>query len=180
MVGHICRFNPRYAAAKSEIESGALGKIVSSHASRNIPAAVSKTERALPHSDLGWTMFRFSTGAVGVCENVWYLPEKTPYRIDERMEIIGTDGAIYIQDSPASISVCDRDGWRSPDTTYWPLVHGERAGALRDEFAYFAQCILDGRKPSVITPEEAMREVEACLAAERSASTGQVVPLVRR
>jgi predicted dehydrogenase len=42
MVGHICRFNPRYAAAKQEIDDGAIGKIVSIYARRNIPAAVSE------------------------------------------------------------------------------------------------------------------------------------------
>lgn len=29
IVGHICRFNPRYAMAKKEISEGAIGKIVS-------------------------------------------------------------------------------------------------------------------------------------------------------
>ena len=29
MTGHICRFTPRYAAAKAEIEDGKNGKIVS-------------------------------------------------------------------------------------------------------------------------------------------------------
>jgi len=206
MVGHICRFNPRYAAAKREIDSGAIGKIVSLYARRNIPASVSKTVlakigpivgdgvhdtdlmlwftgakietayaqtlsvRGLRYPDLGWTTYRFDTGAIGVCENVWFLPEKTPYRIDERMEIIGTAGAIYIQETPASLSVCDKDGWRSPDTTYWPMIHDVRAGALREEMQYFANCILDGKEPTVITPREALEAVRACLAAEKSAA----------
>lgn len=215
MVGHICRFNPRYAAAKREIESGALGKIVSMYARRNIPASVSKTvlakigpimgdgvhdtdlmlwftgakiqtayaqthsERGLRHPDLGWTMYRFEGGAIGVCENVWFLPEKTPYRIDERMEIIGTAGALYIQESPASISVCDKDGWRSPDSTYWPMLHGVRGGALREELQYFANCIVEGRQPTVVTPPEAMEAVRACLAAEESAVRGVPVVLTK-
>ena len=213
MVGHICRFNPRYATAKREIEAGAVGKIVSIYARRNIPAAVSRTvlekigpivgdgvhdtdlmlwftgarvvsaygqthsERGLRYPDLGWTMYRFDTGAVGVLENVWFLPEKTPYRIDERMEIIGTDGAIYIQDSPASIAVCDKDGWHSPDSTYWPLLYGERAGALRDELTYFVRCIAEGRPAQAVPLEDARRAVEACLAAEESARRGEVIRL---
>src|SRR5207248_8215941 len=32
MVGHICRFNPRYAAAKAAIDEGRVGKIVSMYA----------------------------------------------------------------------------------------------------------------------------------------------------
>ena len=39
MVGHICRFNPRYAAAKREIEAGNIGRIVALSSRRNIPAA---------------------------------------------------------------------------------------------------------------------------------------------
>lgn len=213
MVGHICRFNPRFASAKREIESGAIGKVVSMYARRNIPASVSETvlqkigpivgdgvhdtdlmlwftgarivsayaqthsERHLRHPDLGWTMYRFDTGAVGVLENVWFLPENTPYRIDERMEIVGTEGAIYIQDSPAAISVCDKSGWRSPDATYWPMLYGHRAGALRDELAYFVRCIIEGRKPTVVSPRDAMHAVEACLAAEESAATGAPIRL---
>ncbi len=211
MVGHICRFNPRYAAAKQEIETGKIGKIVSMYARRNIPASVgegvlnkigpiigdgvhdtdlmlwysgAKVETAyaqtlsvrnLRYPDIGWTMYRFNTGAIGVCENIWFLPEKTSFQIDERMEIIGTEGSIHIHDTYPNFSVCDKDGWRSLDTTYWPMLHGVRSGALREELAYFANCVLDGKKPSVITPEESMEAVRACLAAEDSAAKEQVV-----
>jgi UDP-N-acetylglucosamine 3-dehydrogenase len=133
--------------------------------------------RGLRNPDIAWTTYRFDSGAIGVCENAWFLPEKTPYRIDERMEIIGTEGCIYIQEGGANLSVCDKDGWRSPDTTYWPLIDGARGGALRDELAYFAGCILAGKKPEVVAPEEAAAAVRACLAAEESAARGTVVPV---
>lgn len=42
MVGHICRFDPRYAIAKRNIEEGRVGRIVSLYARRNIPADVSE------------------------------------------------------------------------------------------------------------------------------------------
>jgi len=211
MVGHICRFNPRYAAAKQEVTAGKIGKIVSMYARRNIPATVgasvlgkigpiigdgvhdtdlmlwysgakietayaqSLSVRGLRYPDIGWTMYRFNTGAIGVCENIWFLPDKTSFQIDERMEIIGTEGSIHIHDTYPNFSVCDKDGWRSPDTTYWPMLHNLRAGALREELAYFANCILNGEKPSVITPIESLEAVRACLAAEKSAENGQVV-----
>src|SRR5262249_34885088 len=40
MVGHICRFNPRYAAAKAAVAEGRVGQVVSLYARRNIPARV--------------------------------------------------------------------------------------------------------------------------------------------
>ncbi|MBI3864260.1 MAG: Gfo/Idh/MocA family oxidoreductase, partial [Planctomycetia bacterium] len=118
MVGHICRFNPRYAAVREAIAAGKLGRIVSMYARRNIPAersagilenigpllgdgihdtdlmlwmtgdriksvyAQSLSVRGLKHPDLGWGMYRFRSGAIGVIENVWFLPAGTPFRID--------------------------------------------------------------------------------------------------
>jgi UDP-N-acetylglucosamine 3-dehydrogenase len=213
MVGHICRFNPRYAAAKAAIAAGRVGRIVSMYARRNIPARVSDDVlnkigpivgdgvhdtdlmlwysgasvvrayaqtvdvRGRKYPDIGWTMYRFDSGAIGVLENVWFLPERTPFRIDERMEVVGTEGSIHIQETHPNFAVCDRDGWDAPDTTYWPELHGVRAGALREELSYFTTCIQEGCRPTVITPEESRAAVVACLAAEESATTGAVVNL---
>ena len=213
MVGHICRFNPRYAAAKQEIAAGKIGKIISLYARRNLPAAVgaqvlpkigpiigdgvhdtdlmlwytggkivsayaqTHSVRGLKNPDLGWTMYRFDSGAIGVLEDNWCLPDTTPFQIDERMEINGTEGSIHIHDTHPNFSVCDKTGWHSPDTTYWPSIHGVRAGALREELAYFIGCVADGQRPTVITPEESREAVRACLAAEESAATGRVVTL---
>jgi UDP-N-acetylglucosamine 3-dehydrogenase len=213
MVGHICRFNPRYAAAKAAIAEGKIGRIVSMYARRNIPAFVGQSVlpkigpiigdgvhdtdlmlwysgakvvsayaqtvnvRKFKNPDLGWTMYRFDSGAVGVLEDTWFLPDTTAFQIDERMEIIGTEGSIHIHETHPNFSVCDKTGWHSPDTTYWPELHGVRAGALREELGYFATCVLEDRKPVVITPEESAAAVRACLAAEESAATGKVVKL---
>jgi predicted dehydrogenase len=213
MVGHICRFNPRYAAAQQAIAEGHIGKIVSMYARRNIPAWVTSdlldkigpiigdgvhdtdlmlwysqakvvsgyaqtvSMRGMKYPDLGWTMYRFDSGAVGVLENVWCLPDRTAFQIDERMEVIGTEGSIHVHETHPNFSICDKHGWHSPDTTYWPSLHGLRAGALREELAYFVGCVQEGRRPSVITPEESRAAVAACLAAERSAATGSVVIL---
>ena len=213
MVGHICRFNPRYAAAKREIEAGNIGRIVALSSRRNIPAAwtpeilnkigpiigdaIHDTDlmlwftgakvvsayaqtvdvRGLKYPDIGQTMYRFDSGATATLETVWCMPEKTPFDIDERMSIIGTEGFIHIQDTFPNIGICTKDGFRSPDTTYWPELHGALSGALREEFLYFARCVRDGTPPSIITPEESMEAVRTTLAAERSAETGEVVRL---
>ena len=213
MVGHICRFNPRYAAAKDAVAAGRIGRILSMYARRNIPSTVTEElldkigpiigdgvhdtdlmlwfsgdqitsayaqtvqYRDKQHPDLGWTMYRFAGGATGVLENVWCLPADTPFQIDERMEIIGTEGSIHIHETHPNFSICDSQGWHSPDTTYWPTLHGERAGALRDELSYFVKCIQGQTPPDVITAEESLEAVRACLAAEESAATGQVVSL---
>ena len=213
MVGHICRFNPRYAAAKREIAAGAIGRILSLSSRRNIPAAwtpeilnkigpivgdaIHDTDlmlwftgarvvsayaqtvdlRGLKYPDVGQTMYRFDSGATATLETVWCMPEKTPFDIDERMSVIGSEGFVHVQDTFPNIGICTKDGFRSPDTTYWPELHGATAGALRDELSYFANCCGTGKPPAIITPEESMAALEAALAAEESAATGQVVQL---
>ena len=213
MTGHICRFNPRYVAAREAILEGRIGDIISIYARRNIPAQVTEEildkigpiigdgvhdtdlmlwysqdrivsayaqtvdVRGKKHPDLGWTMYRFASGATGVLENVWCLPDKTAFQIDERMEIIGTRGSIHIHETHPNFSICDDDGWHSPDTTYWPSLHGQRAGALRDELAYFVSAIQRGEPPDIISPRESLEAVRACLAAEESAASGLVVEL---
>ena len=213
MVGHICRFNPRYAAAKEAIAAGRIGKIISMVARRNLPAWVGATvldkigpiigdcvhdtdlmfwfsgSRAVSayaqtvrirehtHPDLGQVMYRLENGASCILESVWCLPDSTPFQIDERLEVIGTEGSISIHDTHPNLMIVDKDGARCPDTTYWPTIHGQLRGALRDELAYFVNCIATGKKPDVITPEESREAVRACLAAEESAATGKVVML---
>lgn len=133
--------------------------------------------RGLKYPDIGQAMYRFDSGATATLESVWCMPDKTPFDIDERMSIIGTEGFIHIQDTFPNIGIVTKEKFYSPDTTYWPLLHGATAGALRDEFTYFARCVLEGRKPEIITPEESLACVEAALAAEQSAATGEVVHL---
>ncbi|MEA3335095.1 MAG: Gfo/Idh/MocA family oxidoreductase [Chloroflexota bacterium] len=214
MVGHIVRFNPRYAAVKREIEAGKIGKIVSIYARRNVPVSIgaavlpkigpiigdgvhdtdimlwytgASIETAYAQTlnvnghrypDIGWTMYRFDSGAIGVCENVWCMPDHKGYFPDERMEIIGTEGGVYLQETYPSLQVVGLDGSYTPDPTYWPEIRpGVRGGALAEELGYFLNCIVDGTPPVVITPEESLAAVQACLAAEHSAEIGAPVPV---
>jgi predicted dehydrogenase len=209
MVGHIVRFNPRYAAVKREIAAGKIGKIVSIYARRNVPVSIgaavlpkigpiigdgvhdtdimlwytgakiesvyAQTLNVTGHKypDIGWTMYRFDSGAIGVCENVWCMPDHKGYFPDERMEIIGTEGGVYLQETYPSLQVVGMDGSYTPDPTYWPeLRPGVRGGALAEELGYFLNCIVDGVPPTIITPEESLAAVQACLAAEHSAEIG--------
>jgi UDP-N-acetylglucosamine 3-dehydrogenase len=133
--------------------------------------------RGLKNPDIGWAMYRFDNGAIGVIENVWLLPDGTPFRIHEQLEVIGTDGAVYVHGSDTNLVIQTRDGIDCPDTHYWPRMHGEVVGALRTEIASFVDCVARGVPSSVVTPAEARAAVAATTAAEKSARTGKVVRL---
>ncbi|MBN2291653.1 MAG: Gfo/Idh/MocA family oxidoreductase [Pirellulales bacterium] len=125
----------------------------------------------------GFAMARLDDGAVCNIESVWYLPETTPYAIDARMEVIGTEGAIYINCGEAGLEIHDKEKTHLPDTIYWPTYMGGRHGALPDEFRYFADCVRYDRQPDRITPEESRAAVELMVAAGESARTGKIVEI---
>ena len=200
MVGHICRFNPRYAAAKREIDSGAIGKIVSIYARRNIPASVSETVLAKIGPIIGdgvhdTDLMLWFTGAnipsqsirkltlcavfaiqisAGPCtdsipeqsvsaKTLGSYPRRRRIRSMSAWRSSGPKGSLHIQETGPNFSVRDRNGWRLPDTTYWPTLPGQRSGAIREELAYFANCVLKGEKPDIITPEESLEAVRPAL-----------------
>ncbi len=130
--------------------------------------------RNLKFPDIGQTMYRFVGGATATLETVWCMPATTPFDIDERLSIIGTEGFIHVQDTFPNLGVAGKQKFHSPDTTYWPEFGGARGGALKAEFDYFVDCIRKGQKPAIGTPEDATAALAATIAAEESARTGQV------
>jgi len=127
------------------------------------------------YPDGGWAMARLDNGAIAVIESIWHLPETTPYQIDARMEVLGTEGALYINCGEAGLEIHDASGNHLPDTLYWPQVFGQRFGILRAELRYFADCVAEGRRPERITPEESRAAVALLAAAVESAHSGQVI-----
>lgn len=212
LVGHICRFDPRYVLARQAVTEGRIGRIVSMHARRNLPTAPGhvRLDKISPlmgdgihdadlmmwllgrapdrvyarqvrvhgfqYPDLGWAMLEFGQQAVGVVETVWCLPPETPFAIDARLEIIGEQGAIYVDCAQAGLAI-HGSGVNFPDTAYWPSVHGSRRGALWIELEHFARCVRQGQPSDIITPGEAARAVAVIEQCERSAALGQPVEL---
>ncbi len=126
------------------------------------------------YPDGGWAMARLDNGAIAVIESIWHLPESTPYQIDARMEVIGTQGAIYINCGEAGLEIHDAKGNRRPDTLYWPNLYGERFGILRAELQYFAHCVATGQRPERITPQQSRDAVALLHGAAESSRTGQI------
>ncbi len=127
------------------------------------------------YPDAGWSIARLDNGAVAVVECVWHLPENTPYAIDARLEVIGTEGALYINCGEAGLAIHDAAGVKMPDTMYWPRPFGRYCGVLQEELRYFANCVRAGQAPQRITPAESRATVAWMAAATESAQTGSVI-----
>ncbi|MHB1253608.1 MAG: Gfo/Idh/MocA family protein [Candidatus Humimicrobiaceae bacterium] len=142
---------------------------------KTVYAQTINTRPEFKYDDVAWALFRLNDGAFAVVENNWSLPDSSPFAIDAKMEIIGTDGIINIDNSGNNYSVLTKKGISYPQSTYWPKVNGMRRGFLKEEFDYFLKCIAEGKKPTVITPQESRDVVYAMRMAEKSAAENRVI-----
>jgi len=105
-------------------------------------------------------------GSVWHISNAWTYP--TPDALPDRLEVVGGQGGVELE-LGRSIRVC---GATSRDIDL-------RAGAPDDmllaELSYFCRCIAEGRKPEVVTLEDARSGLEAADAILESLRTGEVV-----
>lgn len=116
------------------------------------------------HPDTFWGILEFEGGAVGVVETIWILPKGAGIGLDDAFQLIGSEGVGNLQLYPGTLSFWKEQGYELPDTGYDPRVAGAARGALRDELAYFCECILENRAPEVVTAQDARRAVRVVLA----------------
>ncbi len=142
---------------------------------KTVYAQTINTRPEFKYDDVASALFRLNDGTFAAIENNWSLPDSAPFAIDAKMEIIGSEGIINIDNSGNNYSVLTKKGISYPQSTYWPKVHGMRRGFLKEEFDYFLKCIAGGKKPEVITPRESRDVVYAMRMAEKSARENRVI-----
>jgi UDP-N-acetylglucosamine 3-dehydrogenase len=129
------------------------------------------------HPETFWGIIEFEGGAIGVTETIWMLPSNAGVFLDDAFQFIGTAGVANLQLHPATFAILRESGYQIPDVSYDPRVGGAARGALRDELAYFCECVLLNRTPEVITAVAAKRAVRVVLALIESAEAGRDVEI---
>jgi len=122
-------------------------------------------------------ILEFANGAVAVVENCWILPNSLPNIIDLKCEIVGSEGALYVDGS--SHRVLERHvGGKGcyPDVLVMPEIRGKQMGFAAESIRHFIDCVADDKQPSV-TGEDGLRVTELIEAVERSAASGAKVSL---
>jgi predicted dehydrogenase len=108
----------------------------------------------------------------------WILPPGYPNFSSTWMEIVGSDGALIIDDTHRDILLNTmKDGMQLPLST----MPGEQvghvyAGPMHDETLHFLEAVAFDR-PVMVSPEQARLAMEVYLAADLSAETNQPVEL---
>jgi myo-inositol 2-dehydrogenase/D-chiro-inositol 1-dehydrogenase len=128
--------------------------------------------------DQQWVTVTLDNGVVIVVGGGWILPKGYPNFSSTWIEIVGSEGALIVDDT-------HRDVWLNTMSggTVFPLstMPGEQvdhvyAGGMGPETLHFLDCVVNDRPP-LVTPESARAVMELYLAADLSAEIDAPVAL---
>lgn len=122
-----------------------------------------------------WALLEFSGGAIGILETSWLIPERAGIETDDTFEVVGDRGTIRAPISAGALQIWREAGPISRDVGYEPLLHGQIAGALREELAYFTACARTGARPTIVTPRDGLNALVVAQAIIASAEQGTEV-----
>jgi predicted dehydrogenase len=125
-------------------------------------------------AELTWGILRFADGTLGVSESTWLLPDKTPFP-DDFLQVVTTSGVASIDILNSGLTIWHDDGAEVPDVSYEPRLRGSSYGALREELSYFALCVLERRKPTLLTAEDGVEALRVGLGVIESARADREV-----
>lgn len=129
-------------------------------------------------SDCMWITVTMDNGVVFVVGAGWVLPPGYPNFSTTWIEMVGSDGALLVDDSHKDVTLNTmKDGIQFPISS----MPGESvghvfAGAMANETLHFVNAVARDR-PVLATPEEARQVMEVYIAADLSAERNEPVRL---
>lgn len=136
-------------------------------------------EKGIDTQDFHVAIVEFKRGGVATLENSWILPETEPNVFNMKLELLGSDGAMYINTSDnRTVEKFTRDAVSLPDTLGFTLDadSARLSGFVLEAIARFVDAVVDDA-PVLATGEEAALVTRVLCAIEESARTGQPVEL---
>ena len=130
--------------------------------------------------DHQWIMVTLDDGMTITIGAGWILPLGYPNFSNTWIEIIGTDGSLFIDDTHKDVQLNTvKDGVRYPMSSMpgEPVNH-TFAGPMHNETLHFVEAVALN-KPVLVKPEEARLVMDLYTAADISAETGEPVMLPR-
>jgi len=128
--------------------------------------------------DTQWITVTLDSGLSFVCGGGWSLPPGYPNFSTTWIEMVGTEGAVLVDDSHRDVVVNTmKKGMQLPMSTMpGEFVEHTYAGAMAPETVHFLEaCVYD--RPVLVTPEHARMVMEVYIAADLSAERNAAVDL---
>jgi predicted dehydrogenase len=128
--------------------------------------------------DLQWCAVTLDSGLTFVVGGGWSLPPGYPNFSSTWIEVVGTDGAIMVDDTHRDVilSTMSRGTVFPMSTMPGEAVGAVFAGPMAIETAHFVEAVALDR-PVLVTPQAARQVMELYLAADLSAQTNEPVML---
>ncbi len=136
-------------------------------------------EKGIDTQDFHVAIIEFAGGAVVTLENSWILPESEPNVFNMKMEILGSEGALYVNTSDnRTVEKYTAGSVSLPDTLGFTLdANSARlSGFVLEAIARFVDAVTDDQ-PVLATGSEAALVTRVLTAIETSARSGQPVDL---
>jgi predicted dehydrogenase len=130
--------------------------------------------------DHQWTLVTMDDGTTITVGIGWILPIGYPNYVQAWIEVVGTEGALTIDDTHREVQLNTTEhGIRYPLSS----MPGEQvdhvfAGSMYDETHHFLDAVAHDR-PVMVSAEEAMLVMEVCAAADLSVERGEPISLPR-
>ena len=107
----------------------------------------------------------YENGVLATIEACWILPENSSRELDDKMEIVGTKGVVYIGGICTGLEIISSTQAQivKTDTVAWPQINDVIGGSIFEELTAFINCIVRGEQPLVGAREayEALRVADA-------------------
>lgn len=133
--------------------------------------------RGIDTPDYYQSMLEFRNGATAVIENSWILPNSMPNIVDVKCEIVGDDGALYVDQSHnRALEKYTGTTGSYPDLFVMPSIYGAQCGFAADSIRHFVDCVREGRTP-MITGYDGLMVTKVICAIEESIRTRQPVDI---
>jgi len=128
-----------------------------------------KTDPSLENPDIFWGLVEFENGCIVALENLWVLPTSSRY-VDAVMEVAMVNEVVHVKYPGDSVWIDRKDGYIFPDPSLNEKINGEWSGALKNQIEYFVKCVVNKRKPTVVTMDDALRGITIAQALIKSAA----------
>jgi predicted dehydrogenase len=138
------------------------------------------------YPDACLALLQFGNGAMATLETSWLIPGRAPANvlteswygtIDAELEVVGTKRTARIRVLESGLEIWTDDVSHHPEPGLWPTLHGQVAGALREEDAHFIEAVQTGAPSSVASLQDALAGIQIAESIENSAKAGREVIL---
>jgi len=136
--------------------------------------AINKSLKSFNTHDSIQVNLKCEDGSIGVIECSWAIPNICRFSIDNRLEIVGTKEAAYVNLKEQGLLFLSEDGMLWPGMIFGADAGGFFVGGLKNEFEKFIESIINN-KPVMCSVEEGIEASKVAMAAKISIKENKVV-----